>query len=122
MEYCEGGDLHAKLTATAQEGRLLEASHTLRSAEEAHVRQLVLTGVLATKHGRKGKPHPRHVRCVGARIEWARADEQQRHGRYEKAISVDEIETIQGGMATDVARRDRFVRRRYRQRFLQNFL
>ena len=53
---------HLRHALSQSDVRLVEVSNHLRSAEEAHVRQLVLTGVIATKHGRKGKPHPRHVR------------------------------------------------------------
>ena len=81
--------------------------HALRMAvhvkDAEHTRRLAARGVIALKHGRKGKPHPRHVRCVDGRLEWGRPGEHA--DRSAKCISCAEIETIQGGVATDVARR-----------------
>jgi hypothetical protein len=87
----------------------------LRSAEEAHVRELAATGVTALKHGRKGKPHPRHVRCTPTRLEWGRADTIRGGsgsgggggggGGGVKHMPLQEINAIEVGLATDVARR-----------------
>ena len=41
----------------------------LVTVDATHARQLAASGVTALKHGRKGKPHPRHVRCVQCRLE-----------------------------------------------------
>ena len=62
----------AKLALCEAELALLRESH--RSNEAYHTRRLAASGVVAIKHGRKGKPHPRHIRCVGERLEWAKAE------------------------------------------------
>ena len=54
--------------------QIAELRNKLRETEARHVRQLAACGVTALKHGRKGKPHPRHVR-VGPtlrRLEWSK--------------------------------------------------
>lgn len=75
----------------------------LQTTEARYSRQLAHSGVTALKHGRKGKPHPRHVRCTGSRLEWSRPDEKGRG--YDKGIPLLAIDAIVGGLATDVAKR-----------------
>ena len=107
---------------------LSSMSGSMRSAEEAHVRQLVLTGVVATKHGRKGKPHPRHVRVAQSlrRLEWSKPGLGASGGLggggggygggggvsvygggddEKRSLDVGEISEIVPGIATEVARR-----------------
>ena len=101
----------AASTQAVQRGALAERDNevmrlraAMRAAEAAHVKQLAASGVTALKHGRKGKPHARHVRCTGMRLEWGRADERGGRG-YDKFLPLHEIESIHDGIATDVARR-----------------
>ena len=92
--------------ALAQRDAELDAMRTaLRAAEARHSRQLAASGVTAIKHGRKGKPHPRHVRCTSTRLEWSRPGDDKGRG-YDKGIAVLSIDAIEGGLATDVARRN----------------
>uniref|UniRef100_A0A7S2CKN4 PH domain-containing protein n=1 Tax=Haptolina brevifila TaxID=156173 RepID=A0A7S2CKN4_9EUKA len=96
----------AKDALAMRDARLEELQRSVREAHETHVRRLCEGGVVALKHGRKGKPHPRHVRCVRDRLEWSRPEYSRPDGKsYEKAILCGEIMTIRGGAATDVAKR-----------------
>ena len=101
---------HLRHALSQSDVRLVEVSNHLRSAEEAHVRQLVLTGVIATKHGRKGKPHPRHVRVSQSlrRLEWGKPAALVGRGGGDdekRSVDVGEISEIVPGVATEVARR-----------------
>eukprot|EP00962_Isochrysis_galbana_P013877 scaffold3946_cov118-Isochrysis_galbana.AAC.1 len=64
---------------------------------------MLLTGVLCLKHGRRGKPHPRHVRCDPAlqRLEWAASA----LAPADKFIEVEEITAIEAEPASDMARK-----------------
>ena len=91
----------SKLSDKDSELEGLRAS--LRSAETQHAKALAASGVTVLKHGRKGKPHPRHVRCVTNRLEWGRPDEKGRG--YEKGMLIHEIRSVEGGLASETARR-----------------
>lgn len=64
------------------------------------------------KHGRKGKPHPRHIRCDETlrRLEWGKADRAKSVGggagmREEKGIALEDVDEFLPGLATPIARR-----------------
>eukprot|EP00965_Chrysotila_dentata_P110194 3641570-Pleurochrysis_carterae.AAC.1 len=79
----------------------------LREAKLAHLRHALVTGVWALKHGRKGKPHSRHVKCTAnlLRLEWGRAAVGGSAAHADKGMGVDEIIAIEPGLTTDVAKR-----------------
>ena len=90
---------------------------------------------MAIKHGRKGKPHPRHIRCVGERLEWAKAEIATRSAetlrtlsqsisaggelgdlgdlvmaadgarQYDKGLVASEIHTIRAGLSAESLKR-----------------
>lgn len=79
---------------------------------QAHLEQLLLNGAVALKHGRKGKPHARLVRCDATlrRLEWVKLDRGKSGAigpnvREEKGIAVEEIDQILPGLGTPIARR-----------------
>ena len=76
---------------------------SMRSADELHAKQLAASGVTALKHGRKGKPHPRHIRCVGQRLEWGNPSQKGRG--YDKGMALQEITLIEGGLVTEVTKK-----------------
>ena len=123
----------AKLELCEAELALLRESH--RSNEAYHTRRLAASGVVAIKHGRKGKPHPRHIRCVGERLEWAKAEIATRSAetlrtlsqsisaggelgdlgdlvmaadgarQYDKGLVASEIQTIRAGLSAESLKR-----------------
>ena len=96
---------HASWSAAlhAQKTALSRALGDARAEEMRHLREMLLTGVLAVKHGRKGKPHPRHIRCDLSlrRLEWGASAVAP----AEKCLLADEVVAITPGLTTDVARR-----------------
>ena len=60
-------------------------------------------GVMVRKwaYGRRGAPHPRHVRCIERRLEWGKPGT----GKYPKSISLDEVSLIDRRPSPEVARR-----------------
>ena len=65
---------------------------------------------MALKHGRKGKPHARHIRCDETLryLEWGRSQpggNKLGGGSDEKSLPVEDISEIVEGLATPVARR-----------------
>jgi len=87
-----------------KERELESVRDMLRDTHLGHLRQLMVGGVWALKHGRKGKPHARHVRASKdlLRLEWGRSAQSSKD---EKSLAVDEIVAIECGLQTEVARR-----------------
>lgn len=102
---CAAASTHATWAAAldAQRGALAAARSEARAEAVRHLREMLLTGVLCLKHGRRGKPHPRHVRCDPAlqRLEWAASA----LAPADKFVEVEEITAIEAEPATDVARK-----------------
>ena len=103
---------HASLREmmTQRESELVGSQQAAAEAEAEHVQQLLATGVIALKHGRKGKPHPRRVRVgrTGRRLEWGRAAGAagaDTDARADKGIDVETIVDILPGCVTDISRR-----------------
>ena len=71
--HAEAEQQTAKAKLALREAELALLRKTSQANEAFHTRRLAASGVVALKHGRKGKPHARHVRCVGERLEWASA-------------------------------------------------
>ncbi|KAG8456883.1 hypothetical protein KFE25_005033 [Diacronema lutheri] len=63
-----------ELAILAKEAELAALRGDLHSAKHAELRTRLLAGVSVVKHGRKGAPHRRHVRCSRdlRRLEWSR--------------------------------------------------
>ena len=105
---------HASLREmmTQRESELVGSQQAAAEAEAEHVQQLLATGVVALKHRRKGKPHPRRVRVgrTGRRLEWGRAAKappalSDTDARADKGIDVETIVDILPGCVTDISRR-----------------
>ena len=96
---------HASLREmmTQRESELVGSQQAAAEAEAEHVQQLLSTGVIALKHGRKGKPHPRRVRVgrTGRRLELGRAAGAagaDTDARADKGIDVETIVDILAGV------------------------
>ena len=85
----------------AQRAALARAQGEARAEELRHLREMLLTGVLCLKHGRRGKPHPRHVRCdVSLRqLEWGASALE----KADKALEITDILSVEPGLVTEVA-------------------
>jgi len=66
-----------ELAILRKEAELASMRGDLHATRQAELRTRLLAGVSAVKHGRKGAPHRRHVRCSRdlQRLEWSKAGE-----------------------------------------------
>ena len=99
MRNAEAQRRQSQNAISEREATLSGLRGSLRAANQAHLEQLLLNGAIALKHGRKGKPHARHVRCDDTlrRLEWAKADRGKAAAgggggvREDKGIAIEEV-------------------------------
>ena len=65
----------AREALQTREAELEQLKVRVRESEDDKVLRIAASGVLVQKHGRMGKPHPRHVRVLPSlrRLEWSKA-------------------------------------------------